>query len=117
MGLALYLLLLVFVMAPVAMVVEQVGIFKAIKQGLVVARATLGKLVLVSLALVLTLIPVILLVATAGFFQEEGVPLGLGWQLASMVLQGLASGLATILLTLAYVQVYRHRAGLTPPRP
>ena len=113
-GIGLYFLMMITTMTPVVIVVERLGVFKGIAKGLRVARATVGKLMLVGLALGLTLIPAFLVMVLPGFLflQKEGAVMGLGWKLLAMVLQSVVTGLATVLFTLAMVQIYRHRANL-----
>ena len=110
-GIGLYLLMMVTTMAPVAIVVERLGVFKGIVKGLRVGRAAIGKLMLVGLVLGLTLLPAILVMVLPGFLQQNGAAMALGWKLLAVLLQSVVTGLATVLFTLAMVQIYQHHAG------
>lgn len=110
-GVGLYLLMMVTTMAPVAIVVERLGVFTGIVKGLRVARAAIGKLLLVGLTLGLTLLPAILVMALPGFLQRDSVSMAMGWKVLAVVLQSVVTGLATVLFTVAMVQIYQHATG------
>lgn len=107
-AIGLLALMLITAMAPLAVVVDGVGVFGAIKQGLAVGRRALGKLVVVTLAMALTLLPAVVLVA---------VPAGLDWQLVATIVQSLVAGLSAVLYAVAYVHVYQLRAAPPAPAP
>ncbi|MBI3320368.1 MAG: hypothetical protein HYZ89_07285 [Candidatus Omnitrophica bacterium] len=110
-GIGLYLLMMVTTMAPVAIVVERLGVFKGIVKGLRVGRAVLGKLTLVGLMLGLTLLPAIIVMVLPGFFQKDAASMAFGWKVLAILLQSVVTGLATVLFTLAMVQIYQHHTG------
>lgn len=111
-GIALYPLIIVSAMAPVAMAVEGGKIFQAITKGWQVGRAMLGRLLLVSLALILTLVPGIILNVLPVMLQGGGAKLGVPGQLIGLVMQSIISALSLFLFSTAYVQLYRSRAGV-----
>lgn len=111
-GIGFYLFLLVASLAPAAVVVENVGVFSGVKRGLQIGRVAVGKLLLVSLALGLTLLPVGILIAVPTFFQQAATSAAMGWRIVAVFLRSVVTGLATVLFTVAAVQIYRHRAGV-----
>ena len=110
-GIGLYGVLLITTMAPVSIVVEGLGVGRAIRRGLRVGRAIIGKVVLVTGALLLTLIPAMILVAVPGVLQAGGGATGVVWRFIGVVLQSVATAVSTVLFAVALVQLYRHRTG------
>jgi hypothetical protein len=110
-ALGAYGLFLIPIMAPVAIAVDGTKVFGAIKRGLKVGRAALGKLVLVVLALTLTVLPAFVIVMIPGFLIASGVDVGVAGRIAAVLLQSLLSGFSTVLFIAAFIQVYRLRAG------
>ncbi len=116
-SIGIYLMFLILSMAPAAIAVENAGVLASVKKGLSAGRALLGKLFLVTLALGLTLVPVILITMLPAFFNPDQTQLGLGWLLTALVLQSAAGALSMMLFALAYVQLYRHHVGRVPTHP
>ena len=112
-AIGIYLMFVVVAMAPASIAVENAGVFASVRKGLAVGRALIGKLLLVTLALVVTLVPVILIAMLAAFFASPG---DLGWTLVVVVLQSMAGALSMVLCALAYIQLYRYQIGRTPSR-
>lgn len=123
-AIGVYVLFLIVSMAPAAIVVENAGVFAALRKGLAVGRAVIGKLLLVTLVLGATLIPVMLIAMLPAFFNPGTTPLGRGlpgpvepgWVLTAIVLQSAAGALSMVLFALAYLQLYRYQIGRTPSR-
>ena len=109
-GIWLYILLMAFMMAPVAIVVEGVRVFRGIRRGLEVGRAALGKLVLVNAVLILTVLPIAILWVPQ-FLWNSGATVG--WLVLGLgvMLQSVAQGLCWILFTAAFIQIYQGFAG------
>lgn len=116
-GFALYPLIIISAMAPVATAVDGSTVFQAIGKGWKVGRAGLGKLVLVTLALILTLIPAILVNMLPLLLQGAGAPMVMVGRLLGLVTQSLISALSLFLSSCAYIQIYRAYAGLSPASP
>ena len=113
-AISIYIVFLVLTMAPAAIAVDNIGPLAGLKKGLAAGRAHVVKLSLVTLALGLTLAPVVLITMIPAFFTAGPTPPGLGWMLTAIVLQSAAGALSMLLFALAYVQLYRHHVGRTP---
>ncbi len=114
-GIWLYVLLVIFMMAPVAIVVENVRVVTGIRRGLQVGRVALGKLVSVHVALILTVLPMTIF-WTPHLLWSLGATVMQGWLMLGVLLQGMAQGLGSVLFAAAVVQIYQRFAGSIPGR-
>ena len=110
-GIVVYLCMLIGTMTPAAFAVENIGVMKGVKRGLEIGRATLTKLMLVSLALMFTLLPT-LIFSIPQFLRELGMAVMPGFLFLGVVFQGLVAGLSAVLYSVALVQIYRHQVGI-----
>lgn len=111
---SIYVIFLILTMGPAAVAVDNIGPLAGLKKGLAAGRALLVKVFLVTLALGLTLVPVLLITMIPAFFNPGAAQLGLGWLLTAIILQSAAGALSMMLFALAYVQLYRHHSGRAP---
>jgi hypothetical protein len=106
-GCVFYAVSLTMAMAPVAIALENSRMIEGIRKGLRMARAHLGKLLLVSVALTLTLIPPICLVSLLDALQSQQANLGLDEIAANLLGHALVGSLSLQLFAGVFVQLYR----------
>jgi hypothetical protein len=106
-GILIYLLLLMTAMAPVVIAIDGKPLFAALTTGLRVARALLGRLLLLSLALFATLLPLLIAAAIPGILIESGAAEGPGISVLAISLQSAANAIVFVSFIFAYVLLYR----------
>lgn len=106
-GCAFYAVSLTMAMAPVVIALENSQIIEGIRKGLRMARAHVGKLVLLSVALTLTLIPLICLVSLLDALQSQQAKLRLDEIAANLLVHALLGSLSLQLFTGVLLQLYR----------
>ena len=113
-ALGFYGLILLTAVSPLAIVVEKLGVIPSLRRGFKVGRPALGKLLLVSLCLSLTLMPGVLLVMIPAFMQAGGGAMGTAGQVLGLMFQSVLNALSMLLFSLAFVHIYRQLIAVTP---
>jgi len=111
-SIGLYVLLLILSLGPVAIAVEGLGVFAAVKRALAVGRTAVGRLLLLTLGILATLIPVFLLTSLPDLLDRLGILLGMGNVVFALLLQSGAGALSMVLFIVAYTQLFRQRTNL-----
>ena len=106
-ALGLYVALILLAFAPLSIAVDGATVFGAIRRALAVGRPAVGQLLLLSLALAFTLLPVFL-VAGVPEILDAG-RLGTAGRVISLILWNLAGALTMIAVQVAYIALYRQR--------
>ena len=118
---ALYFLLLIGGMSPIAICVEGVGVIAAIRRGLAVARASIGTLIGSTLLLLATLLPAFLVfgLVVTGMGATSLPPTVLA--VITIVLQSLLTAASTLLFIALWMTVFRQHtaspSGFSPTAP
>lgn len=115
-ALVVYLLMLIGGMSPVAMCVERLPVFAAIRRGLSIGRASIGTLMGANLILLLTLAPAFLVLGILAGLQLTPAGGGMTWLVVGVVLQAAVTAASTLLFVAAWMAVFRRRtaAGFSP---
>ena len=108
-GIGAYLLIVLTSTAPVAILVENLKLFAGMRRGLTVGRSIFWKLILVSLAVTVTLLPAIGLAMLLAYVQGDPATISMGWRIVNLVIQSALNAVSIFLFSAAFVQVYRTR--------